>query len=138
MRGMSVWPALCAAGLFSVAVMAGEKAPDSYVKVMKDISEATKSLKTNVEGKNYDGVGKDAVALKGLFEANHKFWDARKAQDAVTAAGDGVKAAGDLATAAKAKNDAGVEAAAKALNATCKTCHDAHRERLPDGSSEIK
>ena len=138
MRGMTGWLALGAAAVFSVAVMAGEKAPESYVKVMKDISEATKSLKGNMEAKNFEAVAKDAATIKGLFETNHKFWEARKAADAIAAASDGLKAVDALATAAKAKNEAGVADAAKAVNGTCKTCHDAHRERLPDGSSEIK
>ena len=48
------------------------------------------------------------------------------------------KAAADLERAAKAKNEEAVAASAKAVNGACKTCHDAHRERLPDGTSEIK
>ncbi len=138
MRGKSGWLALCAAGVFGVAVMAGEKAPDSYMKNMKDTNEAAKSLKADVEAKNYDAIGKDAVALKALFDSTGSFWEKRKVDDAVTAAKAGSQAAADLEKAAKAKSEQGVMDAQKALGATCKQCHDAHRERLPDGSSEIK
>ena len=43
-----------------------------------------------------------------------------------------------LETAAKAKNEEGVATASRAVNGTCMGCHTAHRERLPDGTSEIK
>jgi cytochrome c556 len=138
MRGRSGWLALGAAAILGVAVMAGEKAPDTYVKNMKETNAAAQSLRKDVEAKNYEAVAKDAATLKTLFSSTEEFWAKRNADDAIAAAKAGSKAAGDLETAAKAKNDAGVADAAKAVQATCKTCHDAHRERLPDGTSEIK
>ena len=138
MRGRSGWLALGAAAAFGLAVMASEKAPDSYVKNMKDTNAAAQSLRKNVEAKDYDGVAKDAATLKDLFSSTEEFWTKRNAEDAVTAAKAGVKAATDLETAAKGKDAAAVADAAKSVNGTCKTCHDAHRERLPDGTSEIK
>jgi cytochrome c556 len=105
---------------------------------MKETNAAAQSLRKNVEAKNYDAIAKDADTLKGLFSSTEEFWTKRNTEDAVAAAKAGVKAATDLETAAKAKNEAGVADAAKAVNGTCKTCHDAHRERLPDGTSEIK
>lgn len=138
MRGRSGWLALGAAAAFGLAVMASEKAPDSYVKNMKDTNAAAQSLRKSVEAKDYDAVAKDAATLKGLFSTTEEFWTKRNTEDAVAAAKAAVKAATDLETAAKAKDAAAVGDAAKAVNATCKTCHDAHRERLPDGTSEIK
>jgi cytochrome c556 len=138
MRGRTGWLALGAAAIFGVAVMAGEKAPDAYVKNMKDTNAASASLRKNVESKDFDAIAKDAATLRTLFSTTEEFWTKRNAEDAVTVAKSGVKAATDLEAAAKAKNEAGVTDAAKALQGTCKTCHDAHRERLPDGTSEIK
>jgi cytochrome c556 len=138
MRGRSGWLALGVAAWFGLAVMASEKAPDSYVKNMKETNAAAQSLRKSVEAKDYDAVAKDASTLKDLFSSTEEFWTKRNTEDAVTAAKSAVKAATDLETAAKAKDAAGVADAAKAVNATCKTCHDAHRERLPDGTSEIK
>ena len=136
--GRSIMLAVAAASVLAIGVMANEKPSDAYVKSMKDTNAAAQSLKKNVEAKDYDGVAKDAATLKTLFAGTEEFWTARKADDAVTAAKAGLAAATDLETAAKAKNAEGVATAAKAVNATCKTCHDAHRERLPDGTSEIK
>lgn len=138
MRRRSSWLALAAAAVFGVAIAASEKAPDEYVKNMKATNTASQSLRKSVEAKDYDAIAKDAATLKELFTTTEEFWTKRNTEDAVTAAKAGVKAATDLETAAKAKNQAGVADAAKAVNGTCKTCHDAHRERLPDGTSEIK
>lgn len=138
MRGRSGWLALGAAAAFGLAVMASEKAPDSYIKNMKDTNAANNSLRKSVEAKDYDAIAKDAATLKELFSTTEEFWTKRNTEDAVTAAKAAVKASTDLGTAAKAKDGAAVADAAKAVNAQCKTCHDAHRERLPDGTSEIK
>ena len=130
--------ALCATAVFGLTIIANEKPPEDYQKNMKDTNAAVRSLKDNVEAKNWDGAAADAAKLKTLFANTESFWEKRNAADAVAAAKAGAAAAGDLETAAKGKNADGVVAAQKALNGTCKTCHDAHRERLADGSSEIK
>jgi cytochrome c556 len=130
--------ALAAASVLAIGVMANEKPSEAYVKSMKDTNVAAQSLRKNLEAKDYAAIAKDASTLKALFEGTEDFWTKRKADDAIAAAKAGVKASTDLEAAAKAKNEEGVTAAAKAVNATCKTCHDAHRERLPDGTSEIK
>ncbi len=130
--------ALCATAVFGLTIIANEKPPESYVKNMKDTNAAVRSLKDHVDAKNWSGAAEDAAKLKTLFAETLTFWEKRNAEDAVTAAKSGAAAAGDLETAANAKNEQGVVSAQKALNAACKSCHDAHRERLPDGSSEIK
>jgi cytochrome c556 len=130
--------ALAAASALAIGVMANEKPPEAYVKSMKETNAAAQSLRKSIPAKDYDAVAKTAATLQTLFAGTEEFWTNRKADDAVAAAKEGAKAATDLETAAKAKNDDDMAAAAKTLTATCKTCHDAHRERLPDGSSEIK
>jgi hypothetical protein len=134
----SGWLALAAASVLAVGVMASEKPSDEYVKSMKNTNVAAQSLRKDIEAKDYDAIAKEAATLKALFAGTEEFWIKRKAEDAVAAAKAGAKAATDLEEAAKARNGEGVAASAKALNGTCKTCHDAHRERLPDGTSEIK
>ena len=138
MRGKQGWLALGALAVFGLTVIASEKAPESYVKNMKDTNAEAAELRKSVEVKNYDAAAQHAATLKTLFANTLTFWESRKTDDAVGFAKAGIKAATDLEAAAKAKNEEGVAASAKALSATCKSCHDAHRERLPDGSSEIK
>jgi cytochrome c556 len=136
--GKSGLLALAAASVLAMGVMASEKPSDEYVKTMKDTNVAAQSLRKDVEAKDYDAIAKDAAALKALFTGTEEFWTKRSAEDAVAAAKTAGKAAADLEAAAKAKNEEGIAASAKAVNGACKTCHDAHRERLPDGTSEIK
>ena len=50
----------------------------------------------------------------------------------------GLKAADDLATAAKNKSDDGIASATRSLGATCTACHAAHRDRQPDGSYTVR
>ena len=139
MRGRSRWLALLGAvSVFGLTVFAGEKPPESYVKNMKETNAAAQELRKNLDAKNYEGVATNAATLKTLFANTQSFWEARKMEDAVGVAKSGAKAATDLEAAAKARNDEAVASQGKTLLATCKTCHDAHRERLPDGTSEIK
>ena len=105
---------------------------------MKDTNTASQSLRGHVPAKDYDGIAADAAALRKLFADTEAFWAARKVDDAIGFAKMGGRAASDLETAAKARNDDAVATAARSVNGTCMGCHTAHRERLPDGSSEIK
>ena len=130
--------ALGVAVAFGLTVFAGEKPPESYVKNMKETNAAAQQLRKSVEAKDYDAIAQQAATLKNLFATTQSFWEERKMEDAVTVAKNGAKAAADLETAAKGKNEEGVASANKTLQGTCKTCHDAHRERLSDGTSEIK
>jgi cytochrome c556 len=134
----STWVFGCTVAILGCAVLAAEKAPESYVKIMKANGAAVQSLGKDVEAKDYDAVAKDAAAVKAVFTDVEKFWAERKVDDALTAARTGLKAATDLETAARSKNDAGIAEARKTLTSTCAGCHMAHRERLADGTFEIK
>ena len=138
MRGKAKWLALGAIVTCGLTIFAGEKPPESYVKNMKDTNAAAQELRKNLDAKNYEAIAKNAATLKTLFANTLSFWEDRKMEDAVGVAKSGAKAAADLETAAKDKNDDTVASAGKILLGTCKTCHDVHRERLPDGTSEIK
>jgi len=122
----------------ALTVMAAEKPPEAHVKLMKDTNGAATALRGHVQAKDYDAIAADAATLKTMFAEIEKFWTERKVDDAIGFAKTGAKGAADLETAAKAKNEEGVATAARAVNGTCQGCHTAHRERLPDGTSEIK
>src|SRR4029078_12980391 len=113
----------------AISIRAAEKPPESYVKLMKDTNTAAEGLRGHAQAKDYDATATDAAALKKLFTETEAFWAARKTEDAIGFAKTGGKAADDLATAAKSKNEEGVATAARALNGTCMGCHTAHRER---------
>ncbi|HKT81224.1 MAG TPA: hypothetical protein VJP86_13450 [Vicinamibacterales bacterium] len=124
--------------LLGLSVAANEKPSAAYVQAMKDLQTAQGGMRNAVTAKDYDAIAKHAATFKASFDAAEAFWTAKKADDAVNAAKAGVKGATDLAAAAAAKNDEGIAAAQRAIGGTCMGCHTAHRERLPDGTFEIK
>ena len=109
--------------------------------LMKSNSAATKAIKGAVESKDYATVETKAKEImgnmdrvldlfpkgstKGKTKAKAEIWD--KWDDFSKTPGKVKKAAGDLADAAKAKDDAAVEAKVKALGAACKSCHEPFR-----------
>ena len=138
MRGTLAVFAVCAAVVLGLTVRANEKPSESYQKAMKDLAAANMSLRAALPMKDYDTIATNAGTFKASFAVALTFWTAKKADDAMGLAQTGAKAAADLETAAKAKNEEGVQAAARAVGGTCAACHMAHRERLQDGTFEIK
>ena len=132
--------AACLTVALGVAVAAAnEKAPEGYVKAMKAIGDTNGKLRGLVTAKDYDGIAAAAAGLKPSVELAGKYWADKKVEDATKLSTDVAKAVADLEKAAKAKDDAGITAAAGVIGASCRTCHMAHRsEKLPDGSYEIK
>jgi cytochrome c556 len=122
---------------FVATAFASEKAPESFQKTMKELGAVSQSLRGHVQAKDNDAIAADAAKIKEAMNAALSFWKDRKVEDATNFATTGVKAATDLEAAAKAKNDDGVAAAARALNGTCMGCHAAHREKVGEGY-EIK
>jgi cytochrome c556 len=129
---------VCTLVVLGFTIRANEKPSESYQKAMKDFGAANQSLRNNVTAKDYDAIAKDAATFKASFAVAQAFWTGKQVDDAMKLAQDGAKAAADLETAAKAKSEEGVAAAQRAVGATCASCHMAHRERLQDGTFEIK
>jgi hypothetical protein len=143
--------AVLTAVLVALPVKANEKATEAYQKAEKGLQAANNTLRNNVKNIDYPGLQKDAAAFKESFAEMLQFWQEKKADDAVKFIQDGLKAAGDLEAAALAMNYNGVLAAQNAivgsngvafeggaLPGVCVGCHLAHRQRMPDGSFEVK
>jgi hypothetical protein len=130
--------ALSFVSAMGLMVLAAEKPPAEYQNAMRAIGGAQMSMRGNIKTKNYEGLARDAAAMKTAFATVEQWWTARKTDDAVQAARAAVKGASDLEAAANARNDEGIASAQGALGATCMGCHTAHRERLADGTFEIK
>jgi cytochrome c556 len=130
--------ALFAALLFSAQVFAQA---DKRQALMKNNSENTKAIKGAVEAKDYATVEAKArdimgnaekiVSLfpkgsdKGKTKATAAIWD--KSDDFGKAAKNLNRAAGELAAAAKAKDEAAVTAKVKGVSEACGGCHKAFR-----------
>jgi cytochrome c556 len=133
------WAVIVMAGVFAGSVVAAsEKPPESYVAAMKAVNASNGALRGHVTAKDYAGIEADAKALKAAFETTLKFWEEKKVENPIGWAKAAVKAAENLEEAAKAKNDEGIGMAQKAIGGSCMQCHNAHRDRQPDGTSLIK
>lgn len=109
-------------------------------KLMKSNSADAKAIKAAVEAKDYATVETKAKELMGNSEqialfpkgsktgktkAKAEIWE--KPDDFAKAAKNLGKAAGELASAAKARNDAEIDVKVKALGEACNSCHKAFR-----------
>jgi cytochrome c556 len=116
-------------------------------KLMKGQSAAAKAIKGAVESKDYATIETKAKDLMGSSEkipdafpkgstqgktkAKAEIWD--KWDDFTKNAKGLNKAAGELAAAAKAKDDAAVGEKVKAVSGACGNCHKAFRaEKYPE------
>jgi cytochrome c556 len=115
-----------------------EKAPETYVKLMRQIAPTAQGVAKKVEAKDHAGIAADAASLRALFAEVETFWKARKTEDAVKFAAAAQAAATEMETAAKAGNESGIQAARKTLTGQCQACHTAHRDKMADGSWGIK
>ncbi|MGH7825106.1 MAG: c-type cytochrome [Candidatus Binatia bacterium] len=112
-------------------------------KLMKSQSKDSKAIKAAVESKDYATIEAKAKEIMGTAEkipdlfpkgsakgetrAKAEIWD--KWDDFTKKAKSLNKAAGELAAAAKAKDDAAVTAKVKAVGGACSGCHKAFREK---------
>ena len=126
--------------LTTPAVKAADVTEADYQKAMKDTLAGMQAVGKSVREGTGDlsGAVAGAKAIDAALASIDAFWVARKAQDAVDM-NKAARAAAMNVAAAAAKNDAAATAdAVKALQGTCKACHDAHREQLPDKTYKIK
>jgi cytochrome c556 len=79
-----------------------------------------------------------AERLGGAYEQMLPFWRQRNAADAVKMTEAGKAAAAEMAAAANAGDAEKAEEAFKTIGGTCKSCHEAHREKSEDGKYRIK
>lgn len=114
-------------------VLAGsEDAPPEHKKWMKEQGELMGKLRKNVD------VEASAKRMAEVYKEVGVFWAKRNSEAASKNCKDGHAASMEIASAAAAGNTAGVGAAMKNLGASCKGCHDAHREKISDTEYKIK
>jgi cytochrome c556 len=134
MKKALVLPVLLALG-FSICVIAQSEA--DYSGWMKDIAKTKGKVKKGIDSKANADVANDASHLADLFKQVSAFWSSRGASDAVGFAKSAETASNDLATAAKAGDDAKMQSSFATVGGQCGMCHMAHREG-EQGSFKIK
>ena len=141
MTGKLLTGALLAGALFSTDVFAQSDVIEKRQAAMKNNSADVKAIKAAVESKDYATIetkAKDIMgtaekipslfpkgSTKGKTKAKAEIWENH--DDFVKHAKTLGKSAGELAAAAKAKNDAEVGVKVKALGETCTSCHKQFR-----------
>lgn len=133
--------ALLAAALFSTDAFAQSDVIEKRQAAMKNNSADAKAIKAAVESKDYATIetkAKDIMgtaekipslfpkgSTKGKTKAKSEIWENN--DDFVKHAKTLGKSAGELAAAAKAKNDAEIGVKVKAVGETCSSCHKQFR-----------
>jgi cytochrome c556 len=109
-----------------------------FQKLMKEVGKVAKGFKDNTQAKNAAVVEKDSAHVADIYKQMAAFWKARKVDDAAKLSDASAAAASATAAAAKAGDWDKVKTSWGVVNKNCKDCHDAHREKLPDGGYKIK
>jgi cytochrome c556 len=130
---------LGATAICGLAVMAAEKPPDSFQQAMKSNGATVQKIGKDADAKDYDAIAAGAATLKTNFMGPiAKYFTDTKGEDGLAKCKTALTASESLEKAAKAKDEMAVADARKALTGTCGGCHMAHREKMPDGSFQIK
>lgn len=132
--------AVLAAALITPAVNAADVTEADYQKAMKETLAGMQAVgKTMREGGgDLSGAVAGAKAIDAALASIESFWAARKDADAMKMNATARASAMAVAKAAESKDAAATREAIKGLQASCKACHDVHREQLPDKTYKIK
>jgi cytochrome c556 len=120
-----------------VTAVAADETTDAYKKLMQPAAAANVNLQKVVQT-DLSAAAQSASDVQAAFAKIEAFWSAKGTSDAVGFAKAIQAAAKDAHDAAAAGNKDGAVAAAQKIGATCGSCHMAHRNRLPDGTFELK
>ncbi len=116
---------------FAPFVFSAEDPTPEHVSLMKEIGSLNGKLR---KGEDVEATAK-AMAVAG--QKTLGFWD-KKAPDAATSARNMIMASNMIASAAANKDATATADAMKMLGGSCKSCHDAHREKVGENQYKIK
>lgn len=108
-----------------------------FAKSMKAIGKSMNTLK-GLETKTGPEAVESAQKIVDAFQATGKHWTKAGTADAVKWTQDSTTHAETLLAAAKAGEQDKAAEAYKALGGSCRSCHEAHREKAADGSYKMK
>jgi cytochrome c556 len=134
---LSGW-CLLATAITSASVVSLSAQARPYNLIMKDVSAASGALRKSVEASDFTASAEQARRLEQLFKETEEFWTRFKTKDAVDAAAGARELSASIAAAAGAKDAAKMKTAASGLGRFCTTCHDSHRELMPDKTYRIR
>lgn len=113
-------------------------AEDAFDQVMKQVNPAMTALRAGLTASDAAAVKQRTTELKKIFTDTQTFFKTRGTADATGWAGDALKFLDTIDTAATAGKWPDATAASTSLGGLCTTCHNAHRERMDDGTYRVK
>ena len=108
-----------------------------FSSLMKSMNTAYDALRQADFMSNQRSI-RNAERLGTSYEELIEFWRQQKVVKAVSLSETGKSTAVQLADAMHSGNAEQAAALVKAIGATCHSCHEAYREKLPDGKYRIK
>lgn len=99
---------------------------------MEKVGKAMGTLRKAVPAKSLADVSAAAGVMAEAFPKTVADWEKRSMTDAVTWTNEATVLAKELKAAADAGHEEHVGAVFSKLGGTCKSCHTAHREEIPD------
>jgi hypothetical protein len=109
-----------------------------YNLVMKDVASTAGGLRKSVEASDFTAATEQAQRLERFFKETEDFWTKFNTKDAIDAAVGAKELSASIAAAASVKDAQTMKAAAGGLGRFCTSCHDSHREQMPDKSYRIR
>jgi plasmid maintenance system antidote protein VapI len=134
---LSGW-CLLATAITSASVVSLSAQARPYNLIMKDVATASGALRKSVEASDFTVSAEQARRLEQLFKETEEFWTRFKTKDAVDAAAGARELSASIAAAAGAKDASKMKSTVSGLGRFCTTCHDSHREQMPDKSYRIR
>lgn len=111
---------------------------DELHEEMEAVGKAVGVLRKAVPAKSMADVSTAAQQIADLLPKSLPVWEKRGFADATKWTKESIDLAKELKMAADAGHAEHVSMVFGKLGGLCKTCHEAHREKLPDGKYKIK
>jgi hypothetical protein len=109
-----------------------------YNIVMKEVGSTAEALRRHLDGGNGEAAAAEADRLTRLFQETEDFWARFRTKDAIEAARGARELSATVAAAARGKDIQRARKEVAGLGRFCTTCHNSHREQMPDKSFRIR
>lgn len=127
------------ATLLSVAMVFGFAMDEKQLEThMKGVGKSMGALREGMKGGDMAKAAEGAEGIAKHLTGTDAFWAEHKLDDGVKSTKDAIAAANALAAAAKANDVGGAKGAMQKMGGACKSCHDAHREKVGENEYKVK
>ncbi len=114
-----------------------DEATDEYKKLMQPVAAANMRLQRSIQT-DLNAAAEAASDMQAALVKIEEYWTQKNTADAIGFAKNAQAIVKEVHDAAAAGNKDAAVAAAGKIGAACGSCHMVHRERLPDGTFQLK